>query len=76
MANRYVDTTSSQSIGGVKSFTEDVFINKQLSKISIGNQGSDGDVHFGASGAGVPLNGAQEYGFYAAHNAYRDTDGF
>jgi len=44
-------------------------------RLSVGNQATDGDVHFGASGMGAPANGLQDYGFYAGYNAYRASDG-
>ncbi|CAL2088443.1 hypothetical protein [Tenacibaculum sp. 190524A02b] len=56
-------------------YTSDLFLKYNYAKISLGKQGADGDVHFGAMGNGVPQNGLQDYGFYAAHNAYRGTDG-
>lgn len=52
-----------------------ILLNRSYARISAGNQGFDGDAHFGSSGAGTPLNGAQDYGFYCAYNAFRDSDG-
>ena len=53
----------------------DILANQSVAKISLGPQGSTGDVHFGSSGIGAPTVGGQDYGFYAAHNAYRDSTG-
>ena len=53
----------------------DILANQSVAKISLGPQGSSGDVHFGSSGLGAPTVGSQDYGFYAAHNAYRDSTG-
>ena len=52
-----------------------IHANGTAAQILVGNQNTDGDVHFGASGMGAPANGTQDYGFYAAHNAYRGADG-
>ena len=47
-----------------------------LARLSLGAQGSTGDVHFGSSGMGSPPTGfLQDYGFYSAHNAYRTSTG-
>lgn len=53
----------------------DLFLPASVSKISLGPQSSGGDVHIGSSGLGSPTYGAQDYGAYIAHNAYRQTDG-
>ncbi len=53
--------------------SNDIWVNKNYARIKLGNQGSDGDVHIGSSGNGTP--GAQDYGYYIAHNAYRAEDG-
>ena len=53
----------------------DVLANQDVAKVSLGAQGTSGDVHFGSSGLGAPATGSQDYGFYAAHNAYRDSTG-
>jgi hypothetical protein len=53
----------------------DMLVNQNVAKISIGQQGSTGDAHFGASGIGSPTFGNQDYGFYSAHNAYRSSNG-
>ena len=46
-----------------------------MAKITLGQFGSQGDAHFGASGIGSPTVGSQDYGFYSAHNAYRTSTG-
>jgi hypothetical protein len=46
-----------------------------VAKITLGQFGSQGDAHFGASGLGSPTVGSQDYGFYSAHNAYRTSTG-
>jgi hypothetical protein len=53
----------------------DILADQSVAKISLGPQGSSGDVHFGSSGLAAPTTGSQDYGFYAAHNAYRDSTG-
>jgi len=52
-----------------------IYANGETAQVLLGQQSSSGDVHFGSSGIGVPTNGTQDYGFYAAHNAYRSADG-
>jgi hypothetical protein len=52
-----------------------VLINQNVAKISMGEQGNNGDVHFGSSGLGSPTFGSQDYGGYFAHNAFRQSDG-
>jgi hypothetical protein len=52
-----------------------ILANQVYARISLGPQGSSGDAHFGASGNGTPTVGSQDYGFYAAHNAYRSSTG-
>lgn len=53
----------------------DVYVRQAVAKISLGQFGSQGDAHFGASGIGSPTVGSQDYGFYSAHNAYRTSTG-
>ena len=53
----------------------DVYVRQAVAKISLGQFGSQGDAHFGASGIGNPTVGSQDYGFYSAHNAYRTATG-
>jgi hypothetical protein len=53
----------------------DVLANQDVAKVSLGAQVASGDVHFGSSGLAAPSTGSQDYGFYAAHNAYRDSTG-
>jgi hypothetical protein len=53
----------------------DILADQSVAKISLGPQGTSGDVHFGSSGLAAPTTGSQDYGFYAAHNAYRDSTG-
>ena len=53
----------------------DVYVRQAVAKISLGQFGSQGDAHFGASGIGNPTVGSQDYGFYSAHNAYRTSTG-
>jgi hypothetical protein len=53
----------------------DLLINQEVAKISMGLQGSSGDSHFGSSGIGGPITGTQDYGFYTAHNAFRNSTG-
>jgi hypothetical protein len=53
----------------------DVLVGQSVAKVSVGPQGTTGDVHFGASGLAAPSTGSQDYGFYAAHNAYRTSTG-
>ena len=54
----------------------DVLADQTVAKVSLGPLGTNGDVHFGASGIGsTPAVGSQDYGFYAAHNAYRTSNG-
>ena len=50
-------------------------LNQEGARIRVGNEQASGDVHIGSSGMGNPSNGLQDYGFYAAHNAYRGSDG-
>jgi len=50
-------------------------VGEEASQISVGLQGSSGDVHFGSSGIASPSNGTQDYGFYVGYNAYRKADG-
>jgi hypothetical protein len=50
-------------------------VGQSVAKVSVGPQGTTGDVHFGASGLAAPSTGSQDYGFYAAHNAYRTSTG-
>ena len=52
-----------------------ILANQVYARISLGQQGGSGDAHFGASGNGAPTVGFQDYGFYAAHNAYRSSTG-
>ena len=44
-------------------------------RVILGDLASTGDVHFGSSGLSSPATGSQDYGFYAAHNAYRTSTG-
>ena len=53
----------------------DIYARQAVAKISLGQFGSQGDAHFGASGIGSPTVGSQDYGFYSAHNAYRTSTG-
>ena len=53
----------------------DIYVRQAVAKISLGQFGSQGDAHFGASGIGDPTVGSQDYGFYSAHNAYRTATG-
>jgi hypothetical protein len=53
----------------------DVYVRDAVAKITLGQFGSQGDAHFGASGIGSPTVGSQDYGFYSAHNAYRTSTG-
>ena len=52
----------------------DIRASQAVAKISLGQLGSQGDSFFGASGIGS-VSGAQDYGFYSAHNAYRTATG-
>lgn len=48
-----------------------------LGRVKLGRQSSDGDVSVGSSGIGSPPTGTtQDYGFYLAYNAFRDSDGY
>ena len=53
----------------------DIYAQQAVAKITLGQFGSQGDAHFGASGLGSPTVGSQDYGFYSAHNAYRTSTG-
>ena len=53
----------------------DIYAQQAVAKITLGQFGSQGDAHFGASGIGSPTVGSQDYGFYSAHNAYRTSTG-
>ena len=53
----------------------DIYARQAVAKITLGQFGSQGDAHFGASGLGSPTVGSQDYGFYSAHNAYRTSTG-
>lgn len=53
----------------------DILAAYNYAKASFGQQSGSGDVHFGSSGNGSPTVGLQDYGFYAAHNAYRSSTG-
>ena len=61
---------------GTGKFDDNLLIDNEFARLRLGNQAGTGDVHFGSSGAGAPLNGTQDYGFYAAYNAYRAADGY
>ena len=63
-----------QVAGNITS-SDNVHINKDYARIILGQVGADGDVSFGSSGNAVLTNGWQDYGFYAAYNAYRGDDG-
>ena len=52
-----------------------IFANQVYARIALGPQNGSGDVSFGSSGNGAPTVGSQDYGFYAAHNAYRSSTG-
>jgi len=52
-----------------------ILANQAYARIALGQQSGSGDVSFGSSGNGAPTVGSQDYGFYAAHNAYRSSTG-
>ena len=73
-----IGTTSPDAklqITSVPSNIPSILANDIYARASFGPQGSSGDAHFGASGNGAPTIGLQDYGFYAAHNAYRSSTG-
>jgi hypothetical protein len=53
----------------------DIYASVVVARVLLGPQGSTGDASFGSSGIGAPSVGAQDYGFYASHNAYRTSTG-
>jgi hypothetical protein len=47
----------------------------EVARVILGTQSASGDVHVGASGVGSPSVGNQDYGYYIAQNAYRQSNG-
>ena len=62
-------------IGTVAGNQAAILASQHYARVALGPQGSQGDVNFGSSGNGDPTIGSQDYGFYAAHNAYRSSTG-
>ena len=74
MGANAITSTGTISSGSITT-TGTIHASANVARIVMGQQSGTGDVHFGSSGLGSPSSGSQDYGFYAAHNAYRTSTG-
>lgn len=84
--NDYITTNTNQptlsgnkTTSGIWDYTNPngLYVSGSLGRVRLGRHNSDGDVSVGSSGIGSPPTGTtQEYGFYLAYNAFRDSDGY
>jgi len=61
--------------GTINNTVGNILARYDVARLILGVNSSTGDVHIGSSGLGNPSVGNQDYGFYAAHNAYRTLTG-
>jgi len=67
--------SGTMKVTGASSFGGNMTADFEVARLSLGVQSGTGDAHVGASGVASPTVGNQDYGYYIAHNAYRQSDG-